>query len=88
MDRPKTLPLSERVAREAERRGHRVTDVVRPLSMEVSIYLNLRIGRSEPGMPGALVVNHGEQVNLGQPGIDHQPALAFLAEPRKGALAI
>lgn len=88
MDLPQRLPLAERVARDAVRDAHAVTDRVSRLSLEVSTYLNLRIARTEPGIPGALMVNHGEQVNLGGSAIDYQPVLAFLAAPRKGEYAL
>ena len=88
MDLPRQMPLAKRVARDEVLRQHAVTDVVSPLSLQVSTFLNLRIARTEPGIPGALMVNHGEQVNLGAAAVDHQPVLAFLAEPRNGELAI
>jgi hypothetical protein len=88
MDLPRQLPLAQRVAREEVLRRHAVSDVVSPLSGQVSTYLNLRIAKSEPGLAGALMVNHGEQVNLGAAAVDNQPVLAFLAEPRKGTLAM
>ncbi len=88
MDLPRQMPLAERVARDEVLRQHAVTDLVSPLSLQVSTFLNLRIARKEPGIPGALMVNHGEQINLGAAAVDHQPVLAFLAEPRNGELAI
>jgi hypothetical protein len=88
MNLPERMPLAERVAREDMLRQHAPADMVGPLSLQVSTYLNLRIARSEPGIAGALMVNHGEQVNLGAAAVDNQPVLAFLAESRSGALAI
>lgn len=88
MDLPRQMPLAQRVAREELLRQHAVSDVLSSLSLQVATFLNLRIARSESGIPGALMVNHGEQVNLGVAAVDHQPVLAFLAEPRDGELAI
>ncbi len=78
------LTLTQRVAREEVLRRHTVVDRVSPFSLEVSTFLNLRIARIEGEVPGALMVNHGEQVNLGATGQDFQPVLAFLASNRNG----
>jgi hypothetical protein len=87
MNAPRGLPLAERVARDDTLRSQAVVDQIGPLSLEIATFLNLRIAKTEPGLPGALMVNHGEQVNLGLAQQDFQPVLAFLAEPRGGELA-
>jgi hypothetical protein len=84
MDLPASLTLSQRLSREDMLRKHAVQDRVSHLSFEVGTFLNLRIARIEGEVPGALMVNHGEQVNLGSPGQDFQHVLAFLASSRKG----
>jgi hypothetical protein len=88
MDLPQRMGLAARVARESERTAHSPTDHVSQLSLKISTTINLRIARTEPGIPGALMVNHGEQVNLGGSAVDCQPVLAFLASPRQGEYAL
>lgn len=85
MDPPGQMGLAQRLAR--DKQLHRHSDESAML-LQVSSYLNLRIARTEPGLPNALMVNHGEQISLKGAAIDHQPVLAFLAEPRDGKLAM
>lgn len=39
-----------------------------PLSFRVATYINTHIGETSPDLLGALMVNHGEQVNIGEAG--------------------
>lgn len=55
-----------------------------PLSFRISTYINVQIAGSSPDLLGCLMVNHGEQVNLGPKGIKDEPVLAFLSRPVDG----
>ncbi|MBL8482403.1 MAG: hypothetical protein JNJ60_09415 [Rhodocyclaceae bacterium] len=77
---PAGLPLADKLRFET-------SDSVSPLSMEVASFLNVRIAGSMPSLPGALLVNHGEQVNLGAEGCTFEPVLAVMAHPRNGQIA-
>jgi len=88
MSPPSGLTLSQRVQRESLLRAHALTDQVGPLSFQVANFLNLRIARVEPGLAGALMVNHGEQVNLGAAGRDFAKVLAVMPTPRLGEHAL
>lgn len=55
-----------------------------PLSFRVSTFINVQIAASSPDLMGSLMVNHGEQVNLGPKGIKDEPVLAFLARKVDG----
>jgi hypothetical protein len=85
MESRRGLTLPQQVAYEKE---HSVVDRVGPLSMEVAMFLNLRIISAEGGIPAGMMVNHGEQVNLGKELQDWQPVVAFLASPRDGETAL
>lgn len=97
MQLPASATLAQRVAGGAYAHLHvgadpagtppRGVDHVGPLSLRVATFLNLEIARTMPGLPGALMVNHGEQVNLGPAGQDYCRVLAFLAAPRQGRVA-
>ncbi|HET7563211.1 MAG TPA: hypothetical protein VFJ87_12605 [Rhodanobacteraceae bacterium] len=55
-----------------------------PLSFRVANYINVKIAGSSPDLLGSLMVNHGEQVNLGPKGIKDEPVLAFLSKKVDG----
>ncbi|HET7930885.1 MAG TPA: hypothetical protein VFL63_05810 [Rhodanobacteraceae bacterium] len=55
-----------------------------PLSFRVANYINVKIAGSSSDLLGSLMVNHGEQVNLGQKGITDEPVLAFLSRKVDG----
>jgi hypothetical protein len=57
---PRALGLEQRVLLEAKA----PVDHVGPLSFRVANYINMKISDSAPGPANALMVNHGEQVNL------------------------
>jgi hypothetical protein len=80
---PRVLGLEQRLELEAKA----PVDHVGPLSFKVANFLNVKIGETAPGALGALMVNHGEQVNLGAAMQDHQEVLAFMPEPRGNELA-
>jgi hypothetical protein len=61
-----------------------VDDLTGPLSFRVATFINNRIAAHSAGYAGALMVNHGEQVNLGRKRITNERVLAFLAQPRNG----
>lgn len=93
MQQPSAVTLAQRVAGGAYAHLHvgadpsgtpRGIDHVGPLSMRIATFLNLEIARTMPGLLGALMVNHGEQVNLGAAGQDYCRVLAFFAAPRQG----
>lgn len=56
-----------------------------PLSFRVASFINNRIAATSPDFLGALMVNHGEQVNLGTAGQTFEPVLAFLPRPENGS---
>ena len=55
-----------------------------PLSFQVATYINVRIAKTSPDLLGALMVNHGEQVNIGEQGLTYEPVLAIMSKPRQG----
>jgi hypothetical protein len=54
------------------------------LSFRVATYINNRIESISPDLLGALMVNHGEQLNLGKSGQTFEPVLAILAKQENG----
>jgi hypothetical protein len=54
------------------------------LSFRVAIYINNRIEGTSPDLLGALMVNHGEQINLGKPGQTFEPVLAVMPRQEHG----
>jgi len=58
-----------------------------PLSFRVAAFINNRIAASSPDLLGALMVNHGEQVNLGQRGQTVEPVLAIMPKQVNGQWA-
>ncbi len=67
-----------------ERLGLSVPNLEGPLSFRVANFINNHICRGSPDLLGALMVNHGEQVNLGKSGITHEPVLAVLPTAQDG----
>ncbi|MFT7286795.1 MAG: hypothetical protein ACI87W_000904 [Halieaceae bacterium] len=47
-----------------------------PLSFKVANQINLRVASMSPDLLGSLMVNHGEQVNIGPNGLSYEPVLA------------
>lgn len=87
MSAPAGMTLEQRVRFDAARQAHAVSDLTGPLSFRVATFLNVQIARSEPGLLGALMVNHGEHLNQGAGAQDFQEVLAFMPEPRGGVFA-
>jgi hypothetical protein len=56
-------------------------DLVGPLSFRVSNFINVSICGSNPDSLGALMVNHGEAVNIGEKGTTFEPVLAIMPGP-------
>jgi hypothetical protein len=54
------------------------------LSFRVATYINNRIERTSPDLLGALMVNHGEQLNLGKEGQTFEPVLAVMPSQENG----
>lgn len=67
----------------AERVGKGVQNLVSEFSEPVSNFINVRIAQETPDFLGSLMVNHGEQINMGEDGITYEPVLAVLATPIK-----
>jgi hypothetical protein len=88
MDPPRALTLQQRLQREAQLKSIFPADRVGPLTFEVANFLNLHIAKSEPGLLGALMVNHGEHVNQAADKQDFQEVLAFMPKPRGGQHAM
>lgn len=59
-----------------------------PLSFQISNYVNTRISGLGVDLLCALMVNHGEQVNIGEPGCTFEPVLAIMPAPRDGSCTI
>jgi len=59
-----------------------------PQSFRVANYINGRIEAGSPDLLGALMVNHGEQVNIGQPGLTFEPVLAVMPRQVDGRWAV
>jgi len=78
-----STPLQQRVLPQSKP----VTDLVGPLTFEVTNFLNVQIAKTEPSLLGALMVNHGEHINQGLEAHDYQPVLAFMPYERDGAWA-
>lgn len=54
------------------------------LSFRVATYINNRIEGTSPDLLGALMVNHGEQLNLGRSGQTFEPVLAIMPRQENG----
>jgi hypothetical protein len=55
-----------------------------PLSFQVAAHINNRIAGTNPDLLGALMVNHGEQVGIGEQGHTLEPVLAVMARQVDG----
>jgi len=55
-----------------------------PLSFQVAAHINNRIAATSPDLLGALMVNHGEQVGIGEKGRTLEPVLAVMARQVDG----
>jgi len=53
----------------------------------VSTFINHCIERASPDLLGALMVNHGEQVNIGKEGQTFEPVLAIMPKQVQGEWA-
>lgn len=49
-----------------------------PLSWQLANFINLKIEAITPDLLGSLMVNHGEQVNIGPKGHSYEPVLAVM----------
>ena len=58
-----------------------------PLSFRVATFINNRIEATSPDILGALMVNHGEQINIGETGQTFEPVLAIMPERKNGQWA-
>ena len=70
-----------------ERLKMQVPNFEGPLSFQVANYINTRIANISQDLLGALMVNHGEQVNLGPQGHTFEPVLAIMPKPVNGQRA-
>lgn len=59
-------------------------DFIGPLTFNVANYINSRIAMLSSDYVGALMINHGEQVNIGESGVTHERVLAFLGRNQGG----
>lgn len=55
-----------------------------PLSFRVATYINTCISKTSPDLLGALMVNHGEQLNIGKAGHTFEAVLAVMPKPING----
>ncbi len=74
---PASLGLQERLRLS-------VRNLTGPLSFRVATFINNWISRSSPDLLGALMVNHGEQVNIGRRGLTFEPVLAIMPQQING----
>lgn len=77
MDPPASLTFEERL----NLRDKKVANKEGPQSFQVATFINTRIAQRSPDLLGALMVNHGEQVNLGEEGRTFEPVLAIMPRP-------
>lgn len=70
-----------------ERLQMQVPNLEGPLSFQVANYINIRIAGTSPDLLGSLMVNHGEQVNIGSAGHTFEPVLAILPKQVNGQWA-
>lgn len=75
--RPKAMGLQEYVLLSVENKESK-------LSFRVATYINNRIEKTSPDLLGALMVNHGEQLNLGKSGQTFEPVLAVMPRQENG----
>ena len=77
---PADLGLQERLRLE-------VSNMEGPLSFQVAAFINNRIEESSPDLLGALMVNHGEQINIGSEGHTFESVLAIMPKQVNGQWA-
>ncbi|HET6912748.1 MAG TPA: hypothetical protein VFH71_05310 [Rhodanobacteraceae bacterium] len=65
----------------------KVPNLEGPLSFRVATYIDVHISMTSPDLLGALMVNHGEQVNLGAEGHTFEPVLAIMPRRANGEWA-
>jgi hypothetical protein len=70
-----------------ERLQMQVPNLEGPLSFQVANFINNRIAGTSPDLLGALMVNHGERVNLGSKEHTFEPVLAILPKQVNGQWA-
>lgn len=70
-----------------ERLQMQVPNLEGPLSFQVANYVSIRIAGTSPDLLGALMVNHGEQVNIGPEGNTFEPVLAITPKQINGQWA-
>lgn len=70
-----------------DRLGMQVPNIEGPLSFQVASYINTRIATTSPDLLGALMVNHGEQVNIGSAGQTFEAVLAIMPRAESGQWA-
>lgn len=69
---PQSMSLGQQLNRPA------TADLTGPLSFRVASYINVAISGNNPDLLGALMVNHGEAVNIGKKGATDEPVLAIM----------
>lgn len=77
-DRPLLSSADQRTFRQRALAQH-TANLDSPDSFEVANFINVGIAQRSKDIAGALMVNHGEQVNLGPAQWTHEPVLAILA---------
>lgn len=77
-------PMAPSELRLQERLSLQVPNMEGPLTFQVANYINMRIAGSSPDLLGSLMVNHGEQVNLGVAGQTREPVLAIMPNQDMG----
>lgn len=75
--RPSSMGLRQQL-------GLAVDNLVGPLSFQVANFVNNGIARRSPDLLGSLMVNHGEQLNIGAKGRSNEPVLAVMPAPLQG----
>jgi hypothetical protein len=61
-----------------------VANLEGPLSLQIATFVNNQIERGATDLLGALMVNHGEQINIGKDGVTFEPVLAIMPRPMNG----
>lgn len=68
--------------------AHAIKNMETSLSFKVANFINTRIAAISHDVMGALMVNHGEQVNLGKVGWTHKRVLAIMPRMTNGEWGI
>lgn len=84
MHRSQSVPGAARAAWAMPQTRRGITSEESPLVGWVENYINSCITGISAAGAGAHMVNHGEQVNLGAPGVTFEPVLAFTYRARNG----